>query len=151
MRHRCVYVDYPFHEWRRTTTVVEIYRGTKAEDEQAHAVNKMKSSTLKYSRTIMWARYENYKNSPYVVSINYKNMQIRLTSADDWQKLKSIRLASLKESPDTFGWSYALAAKLTDDEWKERASGLSYPKFFLAFENEKPVGIKSIANGCARK
>jgi ribosomal protein S18 acetylase RimI-like enzyme len=68
-------------------------------------------------------------------------MQIRLTSADDWQKLKSIRLASLKKSPNTFGWSYALAAKLTDDEWKERASGLSYPKFFLAFENEKPVGI----------
>ncbi len=68
-------------------------------------------------------------------------MLVRLTSVDDWEKLKAIRLASLQESPDAFGWSYALAAKLTDDEWKQRAAGLTYPKFFLALENEKPVGI----------
>ena len=68
-------------------------------------------------------------------------MIIRLSTESDWQKLKQIRLESLRESPDAFGWSYALAAKLTDDEWSARASGKDYPKFFLALENEKPVGI----------
>lgn len=68
-------------------------------------------------------------------------MIVRPTAADDWQRLKSIRLASLQESPDAFGRRYALAAKLTDDEWKARAAGLSYPKFFLALENDEPVGI----------
>lgn len=68
-------------------------------------------------------------------------MIIRQTTESDWQKLKLIRLESLQESPDAFGWSYALAAKLTDDEWKQRAAGLTYPKFFLALENENPIGI----------
>jgi GNAT superfamily N-acetyltransferase len=72
-------------------------------------------------------------------------MIIRLATEFDSQKLKQIRLESLRESPDAFGWSYALAAKLTDDEWKQRASGKDYPKFFLALENENPVGII----GCA--
>ncbi len=49
-------------------------------------------------------------------------------TASDWEKYKCLRLASLKDSPDSFSSSYESEVSISKDEWKSRisiAKGLS--------------------------
>jgi ribosomal protein S18 acetylase RimI-like enzyme len=68
-------------------------------------------------------------------------MEVRLTEAKDWMLLKQIRLAALSDTPTAFGVSYETASKYTDEQWRERASGMTGPEFWLAFVDGKPVGM----------
>lgn len=43
-------------------------------------------------------------------------------TASDWEKYKSLRLASLKGSPDSFGSSDEREVSISKDEWKSRIS-----------------------------
>lgn len=67
-------------------------------------------------------------------------MKIRTTSEDDWEILKEIRLAALKDAPAAFGVSYATAAAYSDAQWRERASSF-HPEFMLAFRDGVAVGM----------
>ncbi|WP_296948591.1 N-acetyltransferase [uncultured Massilia sp.] len=68
-------------------------------------------------------------------------MLIRPTEEDDWQTLKTIRLAALRDAPTAFGVSYQSAAADSDARWKQRAASSSLPEFWLAFDGAEPVGL----------
>lgn len=68
-------------------------------------------------------------------------MQIRPTTEQDWQALKTIRLASLLDAPLAFGMSYDETVQFSDALWRERASPMSQPNFWLAWDGEVAVGI----------
>lgn len=68
-------------------------------------------------------------------------MDIRLTEKKDWPLLKQVRLAALLDSPTAFGVSHQAAADYTDAQWQERASAANGTEFWLAVEDDKPVGM----------
>jgi len=68
-------------------------------------------------------------------------MEVRMTAAQDWTLLKQVRLAALSSAPTAFGVSYDNAVKYTDEQWQERASAAAGPEFWLAFADNKPVGM----------
>ncbi|GAB3253066.1 GNAT family N-acetyltransferase [Chitinimonas naiadis] len=68
-------------------------------------------------------------------------MQIRSTTEQDWQALKTIRLASLQDAPLAFGMSYEETLQFSDALWRERASPLTQPNFWLAWDGDEAVGI----------
>ncbi|WP_208644500.1 GNAT family N-acetyltransferase [Pseudomonas reidholzensis] len=67
-------------------------------------------------------------------------MEIRLTTADDWLRLKHVRLAALRDSPTAFGVSYEAASGYTDEAWKVRASSTG-TAFWLAILDGQAVGM----------
>ncbi len=67
-----------------------------------------------------------------------------------WPALKTLRLASLLDSPKAFGMSYASAAAFTEAQWRERASGSRGARFFFGLNGEEAVGLiglTSVAEG----
>ncbi len=43
--------------------------------------------------------------------------------ADEWERLKAVRLRALRDAPDAFGSSYERESGFTPDTWRERLSG----------------------------
>lgn len=68
-------------------------------------------------------------------------MKIQATEEQDWMILKEIRLAALLDTPTAFGVSYQTAITNSDEQWKQRASSETHPKFWLAFKGDKPIGM----------
>ena len=68
-------------------------------------------------------------------------MKIRTTEDRDWLILKEIRLAALLDAPTAFGVSYQTAITNSDEQWKQRASSTTQPKFWLAFNEDKGIGM----------
>ena len=68
-------------------------------------------------------------------------MNVRTTEEQDWELLKEIRLAALLDAPMAFGVSYQTASNYTDDQWKQRSSSETQPKFWLAFKDDKAIGM----------
>lgn len=76
-------------------------------------------------------------------------MKIRATEEQDWMILKEIRLAALLDTPTAFGVSYQTAITNNDNQWKQRASSATEPKFWLAFKEEEGIGM--IGSGINQK
>lgn len=68
-------------------------------------------------------------------------MDIRATEERDWKILKEIRLAALLDAPTAFGVSYQTAINNSNEQWKQRASSQTLPKFWLAFNEDRAVGM----------
>jgi len=68
-------------------------------------------------------------------------MEIISVIETNWQELKAIRLASLKESPNAFSVSYESALNRSESEWRARASGVEGHYFFIAKIGSQSVGI----------
>lgn len=68
-------------------------------------------------------------------------MKIRATEERDWMILKETRLAALLDTPTAFGVSYQTAITNSDEQWKQRASSEAHPKFWLAFKDDKAIGM----------
>lgn len=68
-------------------------------------------------------------------------MIIRGTTEEDWQTLKAIRLASLRDTPTAFGVTHASAAANTDEQWRDRAANRGPAQFQLAFIDGEAVGL----------
>ncbi|QNM97435.1 GNAT family N-acetyltransferase [Chitinimonas koreensis] len=68
-------------------------------------------------------------------------MHIRPTTFDDWPALKAIRLASLLDAPEAFSLSHAEAAAFDDAQWQARAAGETPPRYFLAWDGPRPIGL----------
>jgi hypothetical protein len=79
--------------------------------------------------------------------LNWKFMAIEATltvcetSAQDWLALKTVRLQALLDAPTAFGVSYHNAITYTNERWKELASSESQPHFWLALDQDEPVGM----------
>ncbi|MDC8756926.1 GNAT family N-acetyltransferase [Janthinobacterium fluminis] len=68
-------------------------------------------------------------------------MNIRPSNEDDWEILKTIRLASLLDTPSAFGVSYAALVDNDEAQWRQRASARTQPEFFFAIREGEAVGL----------
>lgn len=68
-------------------------------------------------------------------------IDIQQTTEADWLDLKTIRLQSLTESPKAFGLTYEAVSAYTDSQWRERAGNRTPPVYFVARDEEGPVGL----------
>jgi ribosomal protein S18 acetylase RimI-like enzyme len=62
-------------------------------------------------------------------------------TAEDWQRLRAVRLAALAESPRMFGSNFAREEAFSETEWRERAAR---PATFLASLDAADVGIAGV-------
>ena len=74
-------------------------------------------------------------------------MKICLSRPDQWKDLKNLRLASIEESPASIKLTLEQAHDISDSQWQALASGVDGAHFFIAYENDKPVGIVGGVNG----
>ena len=65
-------------------------------------------------------------------------MVIERLRPDDWERLKKLRLAALKDSPDAFGSTLESALRYTDADWHKSISEL---KTFVAVKDELDCGL----------
>ncbi|HBP40664.1 MAG TPA: GNAT family N-acetyltransferase [Halomonas sp.] len=73
-----------------------------------------------------------------------KNFNIKVLNPEDWALYKSVRLESLKDSPDSFGATYEQESALSDSDWRARldlnARGLvAFP--LVAEQGGRAVGL----------
>lgn len=70
--------------------------------------------------------------------------EIKILTPENWELYKSVRLKSLRESPDSFGSIYDQEAVLSDAEWKSRLD-LKFREIdalpLIAEIEGQPVGI----------
>jgi predicted GNAT family acetyltransferase len=70
--------------------------------------------------------------------------EIRAVSEADWQVLRSVRLRALADAPDAFATTLEEAMAFTDDQWRERARGTETSRMFLAFADDRAIGIAGL-------
>ena len=68
-------------------------------------------------------------------------IEVSELQADDWQRLRAIRLKSLQESPDVLEGSFEAESKESESDWREKFSKLTY---LVASLPESDVGLMSI-------
>jgi ribosomal protein S18 acetylase RimI-like enzyme len=73
-------------------------------------------------------------------------VMVREVHADEWELLRDVRLAALREAPDAFGSTYAREAPFTEQQWRDRLSSRAVT--FLAFAAEpgsgEPAGLAGV-------
>jgi ribosomal protein S18 acetylase RimI-like enzyme len=69
---------------------------------------------------------------------------IRAVSEADWQVLRSVRLQALADAPGAFATTLDEATAFSDDRWRERARGSETSRSFLAFVDDRAVGIAGL-------
>lgn len=69
------------------------------------------------------------------------NLKVELVGPDQWQRLRSIRLRSLKESPDAFGGTYEVEANMTKEEWEAKFTSLDY---LIVSTDQKDIALMSV-------
>lgn len=66
---------------------------------------------------------------------------VRPTVLEDWRTLKQLRLAALLDAPTAFGVSHAEALDNPDSQWQARAAGTGPGTFYVAFDQDRAVGM----------
>ena len=64
-------------------------------------------------------------------------------SPDEWARLRHLRIASLMESPDSYGADLETEEMLTEDEWRSRFETHDH---LVAMIDGKDVGVLSVEN-----
>lgn len=65
-------------------------------------------------------------------------MRIERLQSDQWQRLKSVRLAALADAPDAFGSTLASARKCQESDWRQQLQVLAT---FVAVNKQVDVGM----------
>ena len=65
-------------------------------------------------------------------------MNVDLLSADDWQRLREVRLQALKSDPEAFGGNFEKESQLSENEWRKRFDKEDYLVVSL---DERDVGM----------
>lgn len=52
-------------------------------------------------------------------------MEVRRLRTDEWQRWRDFRLAMLADTPSAYGTTYAEAAVMTDEQWRERTERMA--------------------------
>ena len=69
---------------------------------------------------------------------------IRILAVTDWEVYRTLRLCSLKDSPDSFGSTYEREAEYADEEWQSRldpAGRAANTLPLLASVDDSPSGL----------
>ena len=72
------------------------------------------------------------------------NLHITEFTGEDWEAYKTLRLASLKDSPDSFGSTLDRELNFTEKVWRSRLTPSNNPVHILplvALSNGKPIGL----------
>lgn len=72
------------------------------------------------------------------------DLKIRILTPADWLTYKSVRLASLKDAPDSFGSTYERESAFSQSEWESRLDPTGRAKTALPLIAEftkNPIGI----------
>jgi ribosomal protein S18 acetylase RimI-like enzyme len=69
---------------------------------------------------------------------------VREVTPDDWETLRDVRLAALREAPQAFGSSYAREAPFTEEQWRGRINDRSVTYFAYLAENPEPAGLAGV-------
>jgi len=73
--------------------------------------------------------------------------KFRILGMDDWRLYREVRLSSLKDSPDSFGSTYAREIELSDLEWQSRLDLNSQAKSALPLVAEIDGHVVGLAWG----
>lgn len=68
-------------------------------------------------------------------------LRVELLEPNQWQRLREIRLNSLKDSPDAFGGTFKAEAQMTQGEWEAKFSNLD---FLIASKGQKDIATMSV-------
>jgi ribosomal protein S18 acetylase RimI-like enzyme len=76
---------------------------------------------------------------------------VRAVTPDDWETLRDVRLAALREAPYAFGSTHAREASFTEEQWRGRLSDRSVTYFAYLPDNPEPAGLAGVyvADGVA--
>jgi ribosomal protein S18 acetylase RimI-like enzyme len=69
---------------------------------------------------------------------------VRAVTPDDWQTLRDVRLAALREAPYAFGSTYAREAAFTEEQWRGRINDRSVTYFAYLPDNPEPAGLAGV-------
>lgn len=69
---------------------------------------------------------------------------VREAKPDEWETLREIRLAALREAPDAFGSSYARESAFTEETWRERLTSGSLTLFARLGGVPEPIGLAGV-------
>lgn len=69
------------------------------------------------------------------------NLQVELLKPNQWQRLREIRLKSLKESPSAFGGTYETESTMRQREWEAQFTILD---FIIVAKGELDIAIMSV-------
>lgn len=72
---------------------------------------------------------------------------VREVSADEWELMRDVRLAALREAPYAFGSTYAREAAFTEQQWRGRFSDRAATFFARIGEDPAPAGLAGIYVG----
>ena len=67
--------------------------------------------------------------------------EVRRAEPHDWQRIREIRLRSLRDSPDAFGTTLAHDEARPDTEWRTRAENDDVAQFLATTQEGNPIGI----------
>lgn len=70
-----------------------------------------------------------------------KEIQIEKITADDWQRLRAVRLRALADSPDAFGATHAQEEARPLGDWRTRLEVAENATFLAAAEDGSEVGL----------
>ncbi|MDP1851646.1 MAG: GNAT family N-acetyltransferase [Candidatus Planktophila sp.] len=68
-------------------------------------------------------------------------LRVELLEPNQWQRLREIRLNSLKDSPDAFGGTFKVEAQMTQGEWEAKFNSLD---FLIVSMGQKDIAIMSV-------
>ena len=76
---------------------------------------------------------------------------VREAGPGEWETLRDMRLAALKEAPYAFGSTYEREAAFTEEKWRQRLSSRTATFFALLDDEAEPAGIAGVyeENGAA--
>lgn len=68
-------------------------------------------------------------------------LRVELLGPDQWQRLREIRLNSLKDSPDAFGGAFEAESKMGQEEWEAKFTSLD---FLIVSSDQSDIAIMSV-------
>jgi ribosomal protein S18 acetylase RimI-like enzyme len=71
-------------------------------------------------------------------------VMVREVKVDEWELLRDVRLAALREAPYAFGSSYDREAPFTEEQWRGRLSSRSVTFFAEIAGVVEPAGIAGV-------
>jgi GNAT superfamily N-acetyltransferase len=71
-------------------------------------------------------------------------VSVRAVADGDWQLMRDVRLAALRDAPDAFGSSYAREATFTEQQWRDRINRRSVTFFAYVTGIAEPAGLAGV-------